>query len=111
MGVFINFRDFKGKIEDALAKLLNDMKKYGIPNIKSLKVDSLKSGYGEIVCQLINELINIELYRRDFEFHPPEFMDDDQDESDVESGGDDDRFRGDSEVINGIEIQTYAQGD
>lgn len=28
-------------------------------------------GYGEQVCQMIDELVNLELYRRDFEFMMP----------------------------------------
>lgn len=70
-GVFINFRDFKGKIDDALTKLINDLKKLGIPLVKNLKVENMRAGHGEIVCQLIDELVNMELYRRDFEFVPP----------------------------------------
>ena len=31
----------------------------------------MRAGHGEIVCQLIDELVNMELYRRDFEFVPP----------------------------------------
>ena len=30
LGVFVNFKDFMGKIVDALEKLINDMKKFGI---------------------------------------------------------------------------------
>lgn len=30
LGVFVNFKDFKGKIVDALEKLINDLKKFGI---------------------------------------------------------------------------------
>jgi hypothetical protein len=49
-------------------KMLSDLKKFGLPNIKNIKIDNLKNGYGETVCQLIDELVNLELYRRDFEF-------------------------------------------
>ena len=49
-GVFIHFKDFKGKVEDALNKLIADLKKFGLPNVKNLKVDSLRTGCGEQVC-------------------------------------------------------------
>ena len=49
-------------------KMLSDLKKFGLPNIKNIKTENLKTGYGETVCQLIDELVNLELYRRDFEF-------------------------------------------
>ena len=64
----INFKDFKGKLEDALAKMVGDLKKFGLPNVKNLKIETLRPGYGEVVCQLVDELVNLELYRRDFEF-------------------------------------------
>ena len=66
--MFINFRDFKGKTNDALTKMINDLKKFGLPNVKNLKIENLRNGYGEVVCQLIDELVNMELYRREFEF-------------------------------------------
>ena len=49
-GVLINFKDFKGKIEDAINKMLSDLKKFGLPNIKNIKMENLKSGFGETVC-------------------------------------------------------------
>ena len=51
--------------------MLGDLKKFGLPNIKSIKVENIRTGAGEIVCQLVDELVNLELYRRDFEFMPP----------------------------------------
>ena len=38
-------------------------------------------GHGETVCQLIDELVNQELYRRDFEFLPPVFPEEQDEES------------------------------
>lgn len=76
-GVFIHFKDFKGKLDDALNKLVNDLKKFGLPNIKNLKIENLRMGYGETVCQLIDELVNMELYRREFEFQAPTIPEDD----------------------------------
>jgi hypothetical protein len=92
--VFINFKDFKGKTHDALTKLIGDLKKVGLPNVKNLKIENLRSGYGEVVCQLIDELVNMELYRREFEFLPPSIPADDADDrSESEDyGGDGDEF-------------------
>lgn len=94
--MFINFRDFKGKSEEAINKLLNDLKKFALPNIKNIKPEHLIMGYGETVCQLIDELVNQELYRRDFEFIPPVFPEDDPNEESAEdieeSATQDDQF-------------------
>ena len=53
--------------------MVKDLKNFGLPNIKNIKKETLRPGYGEIVCQLIDELVNLELYRRDFEFTSPVF--------------------------------------
>ena len=72
----------------------------------------MRIGYGETVCQLIDELVNQELYRRDFEFLPPSFPEDDPNEDSAdeidESNNQDDEFQGKSEMINGIEVQTHS---
>lgn len=72
--------------------MINDLKKVGLPNVKNLKIENLRSGYGEVVCQLIDELVNMELYRREFEFLPPQIPDDDadfgEDSEEVEGNGD-----------------------
>lgn len=110
-GVFINFKDFKGKTVDALTKMINDLKKFGLPNVKNLKIENLRSGYGEVVCQLIDELVNMELYRREFEFGTPQIPDDDADEQSEEEDADDakdEQFAGKNEIINGIEIQQHS---
>lgn len=88
--------------------MLSDLKKFGLPNIKNIKVDQIKLGYGETVCQLVDELVNQELYRRDFEFLPPKFPDaDDENDNSAEEFDDNDQndqFQGKNEIINGIEI-------
>ena len=48
--------------------MINDLKKFGLPYINNIKLENLRQGYGEVTCQLIDELVNLELYRRDFEF-------------------------------------------
>ena len=40
--MFINFKDFKGKIDDALSKMIGDLKKFGLPNVKNIKNENLK---------------------------------------------------------------------
>jgi len=35
LGVFVNFKDFKGNTTNALEKMLNDLKKFGIQSAKS----------------------------------------------------------------------------
>lgn len=30
--------------------MVNDLKKFGLPNVKNIKIENLKPGYGEIVC-------------------------------------------------------------
>ena len=50
LGVYINFKDFKGKTDDALNKLMNDLRKFGLPIIKQINVEQLKQGFGETVC-------------------------------------------------------------
>jgi hypothetical protein len=59
--------------------MLGDLKKFGLPNIKSIKVENIRTGAGEIVCQLVDELVNLELYRRDFEFMPPSIPEEEED--------------------------------
>jgi len=49
-GIFINFKDFKGKYDDAMNKLITDLRKFGIGVSKTLKPEQLRGGYGEIVC-------------------------------------------------------------
>lgn len=66
MGVFVNFRDFKGQSGEALNKMIADMRKFGVQVAKNCKPEHLQKGWGEVVCHLIDELLNIELFRRDY---------------------------------------------
>jgi len=89
LGVFVPYADFKGNTLDALAKLVSDLKKFGYSNAKNLKPEQLKSGWGEQVCAVIDELLNLELYKREFQFKQPVFPpDEDEAEGDeIEDGG------------------------
>lgn len=53
-----------------------------------LKVENLKLGFGDQVCDIITELINLELYRRDFKFSGPIFPK----EEEVEADDDDENY-------------------
>ena len=59
--------------------MISDLKKFGLPNVRGLKVENMKTGHGETVCQLIDELVNMELYRREFEFLRPVMPEDEED--------------------------------
>lgn len=69
MGVFVNFKDYHGKVDEALTKLLADLKKFGSQAARNIKPETLAQGYGEDICHIIDELLNIELYRREYQFH------------------------------------------
>ena len=60
--------DYKGNVTDALSKLIGDLRKFGYSNAKNLKPDQLKGGWGETICAVVDELLNLELYRREFQF-------------------------------------------
>ncbi len=81
MGPFVPFKDFKGNVSEAMQKLVNDLKKFGYQGWRNLKIDQLKNGYGDQACDIITELINLELYRRDFKFLPPVFPPDEENDS------------------------------
>lgn len=55
------------------------MRKFGYSNAKNLKPEHLKLGWGDQVCAVIDELLNLELYRREFQFKEPKFPQDDED--------------------------------
>ena len=73
LGVFVNFKDYHGNTQEAITKLLNDLKKFGSQAARNVKPEQLQAGHGEEVCHIVDELLNIELYRREYQFHPPVF--------------------------------------
>lgn len=44
------------------------------------------NGYGDQVCDIITELINLELYRKDFKFLPPTLPTEEQDDDESLDG-------------------------
>lgn len=104
MGVFVNFKDYHGNTMDALNKLTADLKKFGSQAARNVKPETLALGFGEDICHIIDELLNVELYRREYQFHPPVFPDELE-----ESAAQDDQLEDDPSLhgkheINGIEI-------
>ena len=71
LGVFVPYVDFKSNVTEALTKLISDLKKFGYSNAKNVKPEQIKLGWGEHVCAIIDELLNLELYRREFQFKDP----------------------------------------
>jgi hypothetical protein len=76
----VPFVDFKSNLPDALNKLIGDLRKFGYSNAKNLKPENLKTGWGEHVCAVIDELLNLELYRREFQFNNPTFAQEPEEE-------------------------------
>ena len=99
--MFVNFRDFKGKTIDALEKMINDLKKFGVQVAKNCRTEHLASGVGEVVCHLIDELLNVELFRREYQFGMPKFPADEELEEDNDYG---DNLDGTQEMF-GIKIR------
>lgn len=65
-----------------MQKLCKDLKNFGYSNWKNIKIESIMNGFGDQVCDIITELINLELYRKDFKFLPPTFPEDEQEDDD-----------------------------
>jgi hypothetical protein len=51
---------------DAIDKMITELKKFGIQVAKNCKPEHLATGQGEVVCHLIDELLNVELFRREY---------------------------------------------
>lgn len=105
--MFVNFRDFKGNTAEALAKMIADMRKFGVQVAKNCKPEHLAKGWGEVVCHLIDELLNIELFRRDYQFLPPRMpADDEVDELTDSFVQEDDPALHGTQELHGIQIKT-----
>ena len=106
MGVFVNFKDYHGVTMDALNKLTGDLKKFGSQAARNVKPETLAPGYGEDICHIIDELLNVELYRREYQFHPPVFPEELDESAKLDDNLEDDPNLHGIHEINGIEIQT-----
>jgi len=95
----VPFVDFKTNVTDALNKLIGDLRKFGYSNAKNLKPEQLRTGWGEHVCAVIDELLNLELYRREFQFNPPVFPQELEDEEGDEINNDDSALGGESLIL------------
>ena len=82
--------------------MINDLKKFGVQVAKNCRVEHLINGNGEVVCHLIDELLNVELFRREYQFGMPKFPADEEFGDDNEPEGD--HFDGTQEMF-GIKIQ------
>jgi hypothetical protein len=101
LGVFVNFKDYHGNIQEALTKLLSDLKKFGSQAARNVKPETLQTGFGEEMCHIIDELLNVELYRREYQFHPPSFPEEVGDSGTLDDLEDDPNLHG-AQEINGI---------
>ena len=104
MGVFVNFKDYHGNTMDALNKLTADLKKFGSQAARNVKPETLVLGFGEDICHIIDELLNVELYRREYQFHPPVFPDELEESATQDDQLEDDPSLHGKHEINGIEI-------
>jgi len=46
--------------------MISDLRKFGINVAKNCRPEHLQLGHGEVVCHLIDELLNVELFRREY---------------------------------------------
>ena len=84
---------------DALNKLIGDLRKFGYSNAKNLKPELIKTGWGEHVCAVIDELLNLELYRREFQFNQPVFPQELEEEEGDELANNDSALGGNDSLI------------
>jgi serine/threonine protein kinase len=63
-----------GDPEEVAKHILADVKAFGIKAAENITPISIKNGYGEGVCVIINDLLNRELVRQDYKFCFPEII-------------------------------------
>ena len=102
--MFVNFKDHKGNITQALEKMVNDLRKFGVQVAKNCRVEHLSSGTGEVVCHLIDELLNVELFRREYQFGQPKIPNDEDADDDNDGTFNGDNMDGTQEMF-GIKIR------
>ena len=71
----VNYDKFKSK-EEAIDKLMVDVKRFRVSLPDNFQVKMLYEGCGEGVCFIINDLTNRELIRRNFKFEQYKIKDD-----------------------------------
>jgi len=71
----VNYDKFKSK-EEAIDKLMVDVKRFRVSLPDNFHPKMLYEGYGEGVCFIINDLTNRELIRRNFKFDNFKIFDD-----------------------------------
>ena len=71
----VNYDKFKSK-EEAIEKLMVDVKRFRVSLPDNFHPKMLHEGYGEGVCFIINDLTNRELIRRNFKFDQFKILDD-----------------------------------
>ena len=71
----VNYDKFKSK-EEAIDKLMVDVKRFRVSLPDNFQVKMLHEGYGEGVCFIINDLTNRELIRKNFKFELFKMTDD-----------------------------------
>ena len=67
---FIRYSSFRDE-EEAITKLIKDLKRFKLHFPEDFREDFLIEGYGEAVCFIVNDLTNRELIRRKFSFVAP----------------------------------------
>ena len=76
---------------------------------KNCKPEHLHLGHGEVVCHLVDELLNVELFRREYQFYPPKFPEEEDqgflEDSNTSLLDDDPNLHGTQE-LHGIQIKT-----
>lgn len=57
--------------EKIVSNLVADIKTFGVKIPEFFSIESLKNGFGESVCYVVNDLLNKELIRQDYKFNMP----------------------------------------
>ncbi|KRX05851.1 Protein kinase-like domain [Pseudocohnilembus persalinus] len=59
-------------VDECAQKLLMDLKNWGIKLPDQINISHIRSGYGDTVCFILNDLLNRELIRLNFKFEDPQ---------------------------------------
>lgn len=73
IGPLLDF-DSIGDANEVAKQILTDVRAFGVKVPPHITPSHLKSGCGEGVCYVINDLLNIELLRQDFTFNTPKII-------------------------------------